>query len=75
MHMKNNSQKSSLICKNYLTKVVCMKFLSTQLMQSLNYYFARCTLLSHTTNQVKSKLLQQSESLTKATNMQNRTVT
>ena len=61
MHMNNAPQKSSFICKNYVTKVVCMNFLSTQPTQRLNY-FALCT-------------LQQSESLTKTRKAQIRTVT
>ena len=61
MHMNNAPQKSSFICKNYVTKVVCMNSLSTQSAQSLNY-FALCT-------------LQQSESLTKTRKVQIKTVT
>ena len=67
--MNRNSQKSSIICNNYLTKVACMKLLSTQSIQRLNYYFALCTL-----QVVLSKLLQQSEILTKTTKIQNRKV-
>ena len=37
IHMNNASQKSNFICKNYVTKVVCMKSINPEL---LNYYIA-----------------------------------
>ena len=41
IYMNNASQKLNFICKNYLTKVVCMKSINPEL---LNYYIALCTL-------------------------------
>ena len=49
MQTNKVSQKSNFICKNYLTKVVYMKFIDPEL---LSYYIALFTL------QVKSKLCQ-----------------
>ena len=41
IYMNNASQKLNFICKNYLTKVVCMKSINPEF---LNYYIVLCTL-------------------------------